>query len=286
MAFDSRPPITPISGLPDLSLRLHEWFLTHRSQLVKWWVIAILALDAAIIGFVLVSLLSFYIQNPKYERLAVGLAQSLEPAPALREQAKTAPDVVWAGAVKNQDATDFVALVRNDNETWTARLKYHFVAGASVSESRTATLPPNQSAYVFALGQPVNADNNAKPDLVIDQADWTRVIDRNLIDNTAFRVENVVVEPSAVAPNSGASFARVSADVVNDSLYGFWVVDVPVVLLQGETPVAVRSVTLRAVRAGEKRAISAEWFTQLPSTTAADIRPVVDLTDEQNFMAP
>jgi len=119
---------------------------------------------------------------------------------------------------------------------------------------------------------------------VFDDIRWVRVTDRARLDNTVFRVENLVVEPAAITPNTAKTFARISADIVNTSLYGYWQVDIPVVVLQNQMPVAIQNLILRSFAPGERRTITAQWLERLPAQSTADIQPVVDITDTANYM--
>ena len=58
----------------------------------------------------------------------------------------------------------------------------------------------------------------------------------------------------------------------------------PVVLLVGDKQVAMKQVTLRNMRPGETKSIEAQWFGDQPVQATADIRPQVDIFDDQNYM--
>jgi hypothetical protein len=283
MAFETQPPSPSTFTARDIALRFHSWFLAHRVQLKKWWVILILAVDIVLILTILVSLFSYFAQNGRYERLMLGMAKGIEPAPILREQ-KAQALVIQPGVVLAHDEVqDIVALVANTNADWLNRLQYHFEVDGQSTDSTSAVLLPNQTRYLASLNQSLEV-NSATATLVIEKNKWSRLVDRTRFTETSFLAENIVFEPAAVAPNTGRTFARVSADVVNNSLYGYWAVDVPVIVLDQGAPVAVQFLTLRAFRPGERRTISAQWFDRLPSQATASIQPTVDILDEENYM--
>lgn len=278
------PPKTAVFSLGDATLRFHQWFLGHRSQLVKWWVIMILLLDAGILFFNVGSLTVYFSQNNRYEVLSVSMARNLKPAQALADLNAIEPEIIRVAAIPNQDKVDFVAQVKNKNADWTAKLTYHFTVGPSSSETASGFIMPGQTRYLAILAQPMIDAAGNPPECVFDDLQWVRVTDRERLENTVFKVENVVIEPAAITPNTAKTFSRISAEIVNASLYGYWQVDIPVVVLENQIPVAIQNLVLRSFAPGERRTISAQWLNRLPSQSTADIQPVVDITDEANYM--
>ena len=281
---DEMPQKTMTFSLGDTTLRFHQWYLAHRQQLVKWWVILILVLDAGILFYNIGSLLIFFSQNNRYETLAMDLARNLRPAQVLAEQSVVQPEVVRTSVIPNQDRSDYLAQVKNSNTDWIAKLTFHFEVGTTSTEAASGFVLPGQTRYLALLGQAAADPNGGQAKCVFDDIRWVRVTDRARLDNTVFRVENLVVEPAAITPNTAKTFARISADIVNTSLYGYWQVDIPVVVLQNQMPVAIQNLILRSFAPGERRTITAQWLERLPAQSTADIQPVVDITDTANYM--
>ncbi len=283
MAFDSAPSASGGFSTRDIPLRLHSWFLAHRFQLKKWWVVLILAIDIALLGVIIVGLLSFFLQSGKYERLALNMAKGLEPASLLREQRILPLEDGAVTVLSHDEVSDYLASITNPNEDWLSHIEYHFdIAGVETS-ARSATILPGQTRYLMSLNESIGK-GSGQASLIVDSSTWSRLIDRTRLEGSSFTVENLSFEPAAVAPNTGQTYARVSADVVNSSLYGYWDVEVPIVVLSLGRPVAAQVVTLRAFQSGERRTLSAQWFERMPSDATVTIQPTVDISDEENYM--
>jgi hypothetical protein len=271
---------------PDISIRLHSWFLEHRFQLRKWWVILILSADTLLIVYLVIAILMSSIQNPAYDRMVVRMAEVVAPSEAVTSIQTVPLETRTAAALPNgSGTTDCVGFVINPNSDWLAHITYHFEFSGTTTAAQSASVFPNQSRYVSSLGQTGTVPTSTDATIVLETVSWERVLDRTMIENTRFDVIGTTYQPSVIVPNSPQRFAQVQATVKNSSLYGFWTITIPIVLLQGDHPVAVQEVVLRGFRPGESRPISAQWFTTLPEQLTVDIRPQVDITDQGNIMS-
>ena len=286
-------PTAPIKlTARDLILRLHSWFLSHRFQLRKWWVILILSFDILLTVYVATSLLFLATQSSRLNRGLLNSARALSPPSVLVTEQPTDLTVpVTVVVPQSNGQADFIARVDNSNQNWAAVINYHFglttgqlTADWTGTEPKTATILPGQTAYFSMLGAAVAVAASATGEFTIDQLTWRRLSDHSQLANIAFEVSETVYEPNVTVPNSSTQLARVTAQVTNRSLYGFWTINVPVVLLVGDKPVAMKQVTLRNMRPGETKSIEAQWFGDQPVQATADIRPQVDIFDDQNYM--
>ncbi len=286
------PKTQPKLTTRDLILRLHSWFLSHRFQLKKWWVILILSVDILLIVYISTSFLVLATQSSRLNRGLINTALSLSPPAVLVTETPSELSVNSAVAlVQSANQTDFIARVDNANSNWAAEFAYHFELNSgqlnsdwSGTKSGTGLILPEQSVFLSSVGEPVSVSSAAQAKLVIDQRTWRRVSDRSRLDNIRFNVTDIVYEPNVSVPNSSTRVSRVTAQITNRSLYGFWTVDVPVVLLIGDKPAAIKHLTLRSFRPSETRTVEAQWFGNLPTQASVDIRPAVDIFDEQNYM--
>lgn len=254
--------------------------------------ILILSVDILLIVYVATSLLVLATQSSRLNHGLLNLAQSLGSPPILStEQPKDLAVPVTVVVPQANNQADFIARVDNSNQDWAAVVNFHFkiITGQLTedwtgTEPKTATILPGQPAYLSSLGAAVAVAASATAELSIDQLTWRRLPDQSRLQDITFEVSDTVYEPNVTVPNSSASLSRVTAQVTNRSLYGFWTLNVPVVLLVGDKPVAMKLITLRSVQPNETRSVEAQWFDNLPAQATADIRPRVDIFDDQNYM--
>ncbi|USN53165.1 MAG: hypothetical protein H6760_03245 [Candidatus Nomurabacteria bacterium] len=286
--MDSEQSDYPSSGFRfnDLPLRLREWFLVHRFQLRKWWVLAILVADTLLFAFVITSVFLYLVQGRGIERGFVERAQALTAPSALSDVAPETlviDDVTLLSAAN--DGVDLVTKIENPNTTWVASITSTFSDGVSSTATQTTRLAPGQSSYVYRLAEDWQGSRDSKKvQFQVISLTWQRLSDIQLLENIGFTVSDVSYTATVTVPNSGQTFARVTANIQNDSLYGFWSVRVPVVLLQNSTPIALTTVLLRSFEAGTTKSIDAQWFRSLPSSVTVEVLPEVDIFDQQNYM--
>lgn len=247
---------------------------------------AILIADTGLVVYSIVSLLFFFALAGKYDRQIVKSAVALSPPQAVREVSVQDLEILNSNYLVNSSGkTDFISLVSNPNSDWWAKITYHFNLSGESSDSEEIKILPGQSLYLILAGQSITPTSNTdQAELVLENISWQRILDRVKLNNFQFDVSDVVYESNVVVPNSSQTFSRVTGQISNRSLFGYWSVDIQIILLKGNQPVALKQILLRQFIAGETQSINAQWFDALPSPLEIIVQPVVDIFDDSNYM--
>lgn len=276
-----------MSDLADLNLRLSYWFLNHRDQLKKWWVMLLIVIDVFLIVFWVIGGVLASSEGRTANRLLVSRAlTALLQAPARSELAQ--PLVVGAGQAlaTEKDRVTLVAELKNPNAQYAVEeVRYQFRYGGEATPVRSTFLLPDSRRYVFESSVRVAA--GATPALEIVSVAWRRPPDPQLTKQLSFEVSDVQLDLSAHTTTLPPRPApHVFAKMRNSSVYTFRRAEVSVALVAAEQPVAAGLVSLRDWQTFSDQTFDFQWLGAVPSNAQAVIVPQVNLLDEKNFLQP
>lgn len=184
------------------------------------------------------------------------------------------------------DKVDFLALVDNANQHWTATVTYHFVYGAAETLPQTVTIYPGQRRALLSLG---NTGDGGQ--LIVDKTEWARFSAHKIANAAAYAAErlnfstqDVVFTPASAA--TGAPTHSLSFTIQNNSAYSFWLAKFTVLYFDGEQIVGVKQIEVPQFRAGEVRAQEIKSLVGQLNVMGVQILPEVDPFEVATFMAP
>lgn len=182
------------------------------------------------------------------------------------------------------DVYDVVAFVENNNDVWLAQLTYHFMYGGRESEPETVVLLQGETVPVVAFG--VESPRPSNPAFVVDSVEWWRIDQKEIPYPIAWKEErlNLKTMGDPVHDNDikigTKTFGRTTFTLKNASGFGYYEVDLYVVLRRGGALVGINRTVLSNVLPLEQRSVQVNWFEQVPSATDIELYPRVYLFDE------
>lgn len=270
-------------AVSDQELRWGYWYVTHREQLRRAGIIALVVLCVALWGYSLVRLgYLFFVEEPKTQAAVAGLSHDfVNLQDRSRYQAQDIVVTTTEAFTAPDGRVDFYAQVQNPNAEYAGSFTYSFVYDGGETPSVSGYVLPGSAMTLTALNietkQPVR---NAQ--LILDRLAWKRVIGW---EEMRARELNFAVSDMHVAPIEGGARrgSLVTFTLANNTAYNFWSVDVPVLLSRGTRVVGVNAIRLERVRAGERRPVSLQWFDAPLDATAVDAVPQVNILDALVF---
>lgn len=261
------------------------WWIRHRETLKRGGVVFLIVLEA-VIGLVgLWKFVDYLLIDYSREQVLVntffdgaGSLHETASAQAPKELTLRAPVVV-----SSADAYDVVAFAENANEAWVAQLTYHFTYGGRSSEPQTTILLQGETAPLVAWG--VEAPRPSGAQLVVEQTDWWRIDKKEIPYPIAWKEERLNLKTIGEPVHSNdiaigsKTFGRTTFTLKNTSGFGFYDVDLFVVLRRGGAVVGVNRTVLSNVLPLEERTVQVNWFSQVPPATSIDLFPRVSLFD-------
>lgn len=272
------------NNLTEQQLKFGYWFVTHKVALRKGGVIALILVNAALwLPAVYMAFRLFVVDGPAYARMLQQMSVSLVN-PDVIEAARPEPPVVAQTLVFNTAGNryDFAAIIKNQNPKWYGDFEYRFVAEGFATPARHAVLLPGRETVVSELG--VTAPSRIRGGrLEFSSFLWRRISTRVVKDPPSFVAERTAIVVSDARHEPGPP-ARTSFVVTNNTAFGYWNVDVIVLLKRGTSVVGVNRVTLERLASGEARPVDVAWFDSVGSVGAVDVRPQVNIFDPGVYM--
>lgn len=284
--------LAPEEQFTEKQLGFGYWFVTHKPQLKKILIIFLIVVNSLIWLFVLYRLTRLYLIDYTQYRAMVRQASENLVNPAVLESRAPRPlepkqaTVLDAGAGR----TDMVAILRNPNREWFAEVSYQFRAEAVTTPLRKTYVLPGQEKAIAELAF-ASESRLRGVRLEITDVDWKRVERHEVPDTAEFvttRTNFVISDAVFVAADPAAKDGQSKATftITNATPFGYWTVDVTVLLYRGSAIAGVNKIQLAALESGEKRAAEVAWFEKLPNITKVEVRAETNIFDESVYMPP
>ncbi|QQR60756.1 hypothetical protein IPH19_05125 [Candidatus Uhrbacteria bacterium] len=278
------------SGMTEQELQLASWWVRNRERMrsiIRW---TLIILNIIFWAFVLWSLLDAYIISyPREARIPRIIAENqlaISGLQATTPQALLPSDVTVFEISGNRK--DFLVQLSNSNETWWASFDYRFRIGDLMTDARKGFILPKSQRYLTELGSSIDTTSrNAQ--LVIENIEWHRV-DPNAVnkDYAAFAANRLQFDFSDITYRRdltiGAQIVgQTSSTFSNPSPYGYWNVDLTVILYRGTTPAGVTTIGKQQVGAGSSQPLIVNWFDNLSGITRTEISAYVNILDPEAY---
>ena len=271
--------------ISDEDLEKGYWWLTHKEMVTKVaWVIGILAL--VILYIILFFGVYRFTGNTTLDQWSQKLNQTFDWGAYHQQRAPQAIQVSEGEFFAvNSRLYNLVAAVQNPNDDWSvSRLDYRFVVDGQSAPIQTAFLNPGENRLLIQLGYEVQKAVKSL-DVEIINVNWRRF--DNQVPVIRWETDGVVYIPPVIDNSEeGISLpAQVSWQAKNLSLYNLWTVDWQIALYNRDRLVAINQIRTEDWSAIEIRDLVAVWLYDLPFITRAEVSPVVNWLDQDNFKA-
>ena len=285
--------IDPTGEFTNKELRLAEWYLRHKILLGKIGAGVLIVWCVVTIGYSIWGWGAYLIFGWSQDRRLISQQarelqnyRALQPLYAAKELEVESVQVFRSGAKK----FDAVADVKNVNERWSVRLKYHFVFGSEATPiAETVLLPQTARPVAFFGYQSDSYPEGAQ--FIIDEISWRRLNPHAFPDvagyqseRLQFAAETFVFRPPEAA--SGVAVPGIVFDLLNQSAYSYWRPAFYVDLFNGFQRVGILFLSTEQFRAGTRRAIDLRYFGDQLTVTEIRVHPVVDIYDDSVYMSP
>jgi len=281
--------LNSIGGVTESELRWSDWWVNHRDQVRKVGIGLFVAADVLLLGIGVWGFADWLALGGVKEEAAIrqmtGRNYGNFGGVGLEEIQVGAPFVLSGGSGK----ADILAPIENRNPRFWAEVEYHFTIGGIEQPSFTTFVLPGQAKYLVLLGAP--ADGGSGIELNVDRRAWHRAGTfgadslQSLYDTRLdIRGENAVFVPSdplATTPVSSAKFT-----LANHTAFGYYDVDLLVLLYRGDAIVGVNKLRVDRLPAGEKRPMEMFWYQLLPQVSRVEVVPDINIYDESVYRSP
>jgi hypothetical protein len=278
--------LNSVGGVTDSQLRWSEWWVNHRELVHKAGYGFFIAVDVILL---LVGIWGFTdwlalggVKEEQAIRQMTGQNYGRFAGVGLREVQVGAPFVLPGGVGK----IDIMAPIENPNDAFWAEIGYRFIVGGIEQPELETFVLPGQAKYLTHLGAP--AESGSGVELKIESRRWHRAgtlgaDDMQSLYDTRLdlRAENpvfVAADPLATTPVSSAKFT-----LANHTAFGYYDVDLLVLLYRGDAIVGVSKIRVARIEAGEDREMELFWYQILPQVSRVEVVPDINIYDESVY---
>lgn len=267
--------------LTEKQLKVGYWLTVNRPKLYQALIIFLIVFNVAFGGYSLYKwgdyLVNGYLAD---QAMLKEMGQPLVNFKNLKEHfAAKQITIEGVNTFISGTKVDAVALLNNPNNDFIVRFDYDFVFQGGKTELRHAFLLPNESRPVTELGI---KDLNGEANVEIKNIDWERISSHQIKNpqeyisqRKNFETGNFKFTPASTL---GLTENRISFNVVNNSVFSYWQVDLVVLLKNGESVIGAEVVGVDNFKSEEKRLVELAIDGQLAPNTI-DVYPVVNVLD-------
>lgn len=292
----AQPPKHTIKGYVDTTgvmsnraLTFSEWYIKHKLVLHKTILAILIVSNIVLWGYSLYGWGRYFFFD--YTNTDRTLALLASPPPRFPQVAPRSVQLSDIQVFQNsRDTYDFIVNLSNPNKNWRGKVTYNFTYAGGTSPSVTAEFLPggNQILAVFgveASSYPTNVSVN------IEKVEWQRISSHIVSDpldfletRVNFSAENVVFVPAN--QRDGVITHAISFDILNNSVYGYWLPRFDVIFLNNQSPVGVQRIEVEEFRPGDIKNIELRSFAPQLRVTEIKLIPHIDVFDETEYIAP
>jgi len=280
-------------GFTDKELSAANWWVKYHLQLRRAGYAALIVIIIAVWGYVIWSLLDAYvISYPREQQISAIITDNQRQRARLTADAPQSLQIgPVAGFATTGDRRDFLTEITNANASWWAEFTYHFKIGEKTTPTRKGYILPNGQRYITEVGWKAEGTTGT-PEIEITNLAWHRVNPTNVeLDYANFlerRLQLQITQPLYTnnLKVGEQTVGQSSFNLHNASGYGFWSVDLIVVLFRSGIPVGVTQLNQTEIKPGEIRNISINWFDNLTGISNTVVQPNVNVLDPSVFLPP
>ncbi len=284
---------TPVgSGFTEGELQFASFWVRNKVAARKAVYAVLIIVNAVFWGYAFWGFIDAYaLSYPRESRIPQEIAANEVIARQLSSNRPLNVGVSPVDVFQNTDGRlDMIVPVENPNTEWAATFTYRFNVSGELTPERSGFILPGEQTYLGEFGYAQTTPGEKAAALTVDNLKWMRInpsvvgsdYSAWLARRNAFDIGKVT--QSRDVQINGKPVLRTTFTFGNPTAYGYWNVDLYVVLKRADVAIAATRVSLTNVTSGDSRTVSLDWFEQLPSISDVEVVPVVNYLDPAAYM--
>jgi hypothetical protein len=260
------------------------YFLQHKAMFIRLaWIAAILVIVGIYVALAFNVLR--YVQAPSWLEISQNFKSNGVWSAYHQEKAPLEVELGQAHALTlGNGVYNLVATIKNPNADWlVSSLDYKFIINGQDLPVRTGFLNTADQHLLLQLGYKTDAPIGSV-NVKIDNVRWQRLT--NETPQISWPITDLKYQSASSVQVGGVNVAlptQVTWQAQNKSLFNFWEVGWQVALFANDNIVGVAEINERDFKSLEIRNIEANWAYNLPNATRAEVWPILNWLDKNNF---
>jgi hypothetical protein len=270
--------------LSEKDLKRGMYVLQHKAMFVRLaWIFSFLIIFV-IYGILVINVVR-YVQAPSWLEISETVKKNGAWSVYHQEEAPIDIELGQAKALTlGNGIYNLVATIKNPNEDWlVSSLEYRFIVNGQELPFRTSFLNASDQHLLLQLGYKVDVSVGSV-NIEIEKVRWQRL--QTDTPQISWEINDLKYQGESSVVVNGQNVklpAQVSWQAKNKSLFNFWEVGFQVALFENDNIIGVAEVNERDFKSLETRPIEATWAYNLPRATRAEVWPVLNWLDKNNY---
>ncbi|MDD4606905.1 MAG: hypothetical protein PHS07_00990 [Patescibacteria group bacterium] len=273
----------------DKKLSIAYWLSTNAEKIKKIAKAIFIFLDGVLILYLLITIIILLVSIPNYKDTLVNLSQNYINF-ELWKQRNHPQDLKTTGfqvvEYAGQGECDLIAQVENLNSKWAVKsFDYRFIYQGGVTQYQQGFILPQEKKIVAIFNHRFQA-KIINPQLEITNIIWQRIDNQKSlwqIKSSDFIIDDIEYLNNKSVENLDIS--RVKFSLRNNTLYGFYDLEIKVILYQSGRVVGINSLTVSQLMSGEKKNLEMAFNENLPLVVQVVVQPEVNILDSHNVVS-
>ena len=276
-------------NLSDDQLQWGYWFVTHKEELKRIFIIFLIICNSVLWLFSLYKWTIFFLDSEQNTLMMNTFSEELVDFQAFKQQDSPAPfQILGVSTFKLSDSRyDLMAKLRNPNEQWLGLIEYQFTTGNNEFRPRIYKdfILPGDEKYFFDLA--INSETAiGNPKFNILSLEWRKI--PGATEKTADRLQMEVsnaefLNARTLGLTEEVEISKAIFTVKNNAAYNFWKVGFPVVAYNGNRAVGVNYLIVDNFLSGETKDLEVSWFNPIGAVSRIEVEADINIFDSSNY---
>ena len=265
------------------------WLINHYRQIRTVITVVLIGISSIFWGYTIYGILDFWlITGPKEQQALAELSAELVNPEAVT--ANRAEDLIVGEPEVFGEAGkyDLAVKVGNPNAKWYVEFDYQFSGLSAEQPVRHGFALPGEEKYLISLALPEQSQPSGVA-VTFKNVKWHRINAHQIPDYEKWGLDHLnfkISDKDFTTSGDKLTFNQLNFKIRNMTAYGYYNVDVGILLFRGSNLQGVNYISLDSFIAGEERNVSLQWKDSTLSPTEVQIQPTVNVFDPTIYMAP
>jgi len=279
--------LSEVSSKTEKRYKREVWWLNNRHKVKKYSLSAIATLEIILLLIGIWSYVDYYIINYVEEQ---NLAQSFFAGAGdlhlgAESQMPIDLELSKTTVIATGKKSDLITTVKNNNKDWVAEITYRYKYNEGGTDQKQVVIMQDTEMPIVEFAVEGRRPTNAK--LEIDNIEWFHIDLHEIKDPVAWKNERMNFSITNAQHGDvvigETRIGRTSFKIKNKGGYGFYDINLYIILRRGGIISGVNRVILSSLEPLEEQDLQVNWFGSIPTATKVEVIPVINLFEKSSY---
>ncbi|MCK9438853.1 MAG: hypothetical protein WCY43_00105 [Patescibacteria group bacterium] len=264
------------------------WFLEHKRHMILLVIVILGGASLLLYSFFFYNLFD-YLRYDRDQRAAINELTTVNVGVGAQRLAIPL-ETIKDDYFQHDNIYDFMAMVKNSNTNFFAKISYCFVDGQKDLACADNIVFPEEEKYLLIISKKIE-DKPKNIEFKIKNVAWERVDIRKYPNwkeyydlRANFKIDNIKFEKET-SPSAGKNFNNLNFTIENQSPYNYWEVPLQIILMNRGSVVGVNTYNISEFRSSDLKDIKMTWPNSVSSVSDVKVLLNLNVLDESNYIS-